>query len=569
VPMKKQDTRTHEERMLARKAFEVSMRQAVMEFDALDTSGGETDGGDGKLDFREFSRLIREREMGIHTEYALSERFAILDADGSGELDLAEFITFALRDAFLRSAANLEDLFSDWDKDGDGTVDPAEFRKVVRHYGFTADDSLIDVVFNNLDLTKQGVLVMRDLAERLQLEVRERKRPLHQLRCLAWREQAKVETIDAAALQLDPSAPVGDQIMAVLRAQSARVMDLFRSWDTDGDGLISKQEFRQCISVLGFLDVPRADADALFEMIDEDGSGEIDYNEMKEAIDPSPKQPDAVEVIDPLASKGWSALAKRAAAITLSDRSKQASIVKNIRLSPDYDIIAQLTSGIASNWAKLGWLFDKWDLDQSHSLSRAEIRRALSDLGLGSNPKAIDAFFDAMDADKSGEVSFEEFQLAIRAPLRAAKSEQLRLAAAGGGANFKASLGMLNQTRDTCCSNYTGSTMPSPRNRVGRVGGFKSARQRCRTLPPPSPALELPRQQLHAPTDPPPSPPQLPPISRMESEAAATGRSTYRPPARIQRPAMRTGPIDTDKVDFGRMGSPRALPALKASPRIY
>ena len=33
----KEDFRTHDERDAARKAFELSMRQAVMEFDAFDT----------------------------------------------------------------------------------------------------------------------------------------------------------------------------------------------------------------------------------------------------------------------------------------------------------------------------------------------------------------------------------------------------------------------------------------------------------------------------------------------------------------------------------------------------
>ena len=43
----------------AKKSFEITMRQAAMEFDELS-------GGSGELDFREFSRMIREREVGVH-----------------------------------------------------------------------------------------------------------------------------------------------------------------------------------------------------------------------------------------------------------------------------------------------------------------------------------------------------------------------------------------------------------------------------------------------------------------------------------------------------------------------
>lgn len=63
------DLRTEPERLAAKKDFETQMRQAVMEFDALDTGGNDavTGGGDMQLDFYEFSRLIREREIGIHS----------------------------------------------------------------------------------------------------------------------------------------------------------------------------------------------------------------------------------------------------------------------------------------------------------------------------------------------------------------------------------------------------------------------------------------------------------------------------------------------------------------------
>ena len=52
-------------RAARRAAFDVSMRQSVMEYDAADLDR------DRRLGFREFSRLVREREMAINTEEAL------------------------------------------------------------------------------------------------------------------------------------------------------------------------------------------------------------------------------------------------------------------------------------------------------------------------------------------------------------------------------------------------------------------------------------------------------------------------------------------------------------------
>ena len=45
---------------------------------------------------------------------------------------------------------------------------------------------------------------------------------------------------------------------------SARVLDLFRSWDANGDGEVSRAEFHKAVPALG-LDVPKPDVDELFE----------------------------------------------------------------------------------------------------------------------------------------------------------------------------------------------------------------------------------------------------------------------------------------------------------------
>ena len=88
-----------------------------------------------------------------------------------------------------------------------------------------------------------------------------------------------------------------------------RVIDLFRDWDDDGDGMVSqkeftltvtlaraltltpapdtdpnanqvsKKEFRKAMTALG-LSAPRKDVDGLFDTFDPDGGGSIDYKEL-------------------------------------------------------------------------------------------------------------------------------------------------------------------------------------------------------------------------------------------------------------------------------------------------
>jgi len=89
----------------------------------------------------------------------------------------------------------------------------------------------------------------------------------------------------------------------VLTTNAVRVIDLFREWDEDGDGIVSKKEFRRAMPLLGLqvgirvrlrvrvrvaqgpspsfaLQVPAHEVDALFDSWDPDGSGELDLNEL-------------------------------------------------------------------------------------------------------------------------------------------------------------------------------------------------------------------------------------------------------------------------------------------------
>ena len=71
-----------------------------------------------------------------------------------------------------------------------------------------------------------------------------------------------------------------------------RIIDLFRSWDDDGDGTVSKEEFRRAIFTLG-LEPPgsttqaqNAHIGALFDAFDPDGSGSIEMEELRRGIFP-------------------------------------------------------------------------------------------------------------------------------------------------------------------------------------------------------------------------------------------------------------------------------------------
>ncbi len=88
-------------------------------------------------------------------------------------------------------------------------------------------------------------------------------------------------------VQLDfdsTSDSVVAQLREVLTEHNVRVIDLFRDWDEDGDGIISRKEFRQAMPALG-LDMPNYDcADQLFDSFDQSKSGVIEMKELNRLL---------------------------------------------------------------------------------------------------------------------------------------------------------------------------------------------------------------------------------------------------------------------------------------------
>ena len=76
-----------------------------------------------------------------------------------------------------------------------------------------------------------------------------------------------------------PSLPVPTPAPSAPQANHSRVVDVLRTWDTDGDGVISRKEFEKGLRALG-LDGDQAEIDELFASMDVNGDGTLDYTEL-------------------------------------------------------------------------------------------------------------------------------------------------------------------------------------------------------------------------------------------------------------------------------------------------
>ena len=68
-----------------------------------------------------------------------------------------------------------------------------------------------------------------------------------------------------------------------LSKNAVRVIDMFREWDDDNSGAISKKEFLKAMPMLG-LDVPKKEINALFDEWDPDKSGSIELDELNKLL---------------------------------------------------------------------------------------------------------------------------------------------------------------------------------------------------------------------------------------------------------------------------------------------
>ena len=81
----------------------------------------------------------------------------------------------------------------------------------------------------------------------------------------------------------EPKQFKGASVVARLREALARVgtrvVDVFKQWDYNGDGQISREEFNMAMPLLGVRASP-AELEQLFAIFDPDRSGTVDYREL-------------------------------------------------------------------------------------------------------------------------------------------------------------------------------------------------------------------------------------------------------------------------------------------------
>ena len=229
----------------------------------------------------------------------------------------------------------------------------------------------------------------------------------------------------------DLAMQLGDVIGAKSAADKTGnfVDNLMREWDPNRDGTITKMEFRGNVRKM----LPKADTkeiDALFEQLDDDGSGEMDVAEIKGALRKLQKQA-------AVAASSQSAVLARAAEMRAkADRIRKVKeetvvyeeAVLELQTAEKKGVGAALGFAIKEKGLNVNDIVSKWGNNRPGQVSKKEFRDGVRGVIPTASGAEVDTLFATLDADGGGHLDTEELKDALRMLVKesAAVKDQVR-----------------------------------------------------------------------------------------------------------------------------------------------
>lgn len=183
-------------------------------------------------------------------------------------------------------AIKVLDLFLEWDADHSGEVTKGEFRNEMSKLGLETHQTEVDALFDSWDPDRSGSLELKELERVLRrttmldkklcagaVELQLKKGNSKSLRASAADMSSFSSCFDLDEASDEPFAvQLHRMLQDTSRDQGGRLADLFREWDTDESGQLSKPEFRLAMRKISYA-LPSEDIDHVFDSMDPDRSG--------------------------------------------------------------------------------------------------------------------------------------------------------------------------------------------------------------------------------------------------------------------------------------------------------
>jgi Ca2+-binding EF-hand superfamily protein len=227
-------------------------------------------GGRSTLSYTEFCKAMAS--LGISLTSEVEELWKSLDADGSGEIVYHELKAALTPHATpakpSAQAMDPNNQRHDWHYSRQDWEQAAGL--IERPSGIRDTPYAQQVGVHRADMDRYMMEHGRDTTVAKHVPKEHARGKLHGM------GKIDADASDGAAVRKQLRSAIGHMA-------SARVIDVLRAWDTDGNGSISMREFAGAMAALG-LSASATEMKELFAEFDPDHSGAIDYHELKEAL---------------------------------------------------------------------------------------------------------------------------------------------------------------------------------------------------------------------------------------------------------------------------------------------
>ena len=259
--------------------------------------------GDGTIDYAEFARwfgngpppppMLPEMKMRLDAQAAAGDAGkehldAIQAAAEKRSRKLMMNLKRELAGVFKMSGVALEQQFRGFDANGDGIISADEFRNGLLSLGAQISEEQIADLVMMLDNDGDGIINYQEFGRWFgsgappppmmpDMKMREEAR---QEAHAAFDPAEHLKAIQSAAEKRSRGLllKLKQELAGVFDASGVSLERQFRGFDTDGDGAIDHDEFKNGLLSLG-ANISEGQIDDLVMILDKDGDGEIDYQE--------------------------------------------------------------------------------------------------------------------------------------------------------------------------------------------------------------------------------------------------------------------------------------------------
>ena len=248
------------ERMAAMAAAVAEKEKADAEQRAAETAESAKRMGAGKAEADRLAQLAAEKaeaeRMATQAAAAAAAADAAADAAAAAAAaangDLTDVMVEQLKMILSRNHARVIDLFRLWDINSDMRISRPELRRAFDELGFEIPGGALDALFTAFDVNGNQYIDYPEMHNRLRSWAADTEGIVVHLKCMLAEDKGKV-------------------------------IDMFRKWDASGDGRIHQVEVRCALLWLGY-EATTDEVSSLFKVLDLDGYGSIEYNEMYKVL---------------------------------------------------------------------------------------------------------------------------------------------------------------------------------------------------------------------------------------------------------------------------------------------